>query len=133
MIHRRALFYGIEAAVEILKIKENVEFILETSVREIKGQKRLEEILLDNGKKISVTGLFVAIGSLPAADLIEKYVQRDENGYVIAGEDGLTSSSGLFVAGDVRTKKLRQVITAVSDGANAAASAIHYLKFCRKR
>ena len=88
---------------------------------------------LDNGKKISVTGLFVAIGSLPAADLIEKYVQRDENGYVIAGEDGLTSSSGLFVAGDVRTKKLRQVITAVSDGANAAASAIHYLKFCRKR
>ena len=133
LIHRRAEFKGNEAAVEILKKKENVEFILETSVREIKGQKRLEEILLDNGKKISVTGLFVAIGSLPAADLIEKYVQRDENGYVIAGEDGLTSSSGLFVAGDVRTKKLRQVITAVSDGANAAASAVHYLKFCRKR
>lgn len=65
--------------------------------------------------------------------MIADYVQRDENGYVMAEEDGITRAPGLFVAGDVRTKELRQVITAVSDGANAAVSAINYLKFCGRQ
>ncbi|MDO4344886.1 MAG: FAD-dependent oxidoreductase [Eubacteriales bacterium] len=132
LIHRREEFRGNNAIVESLRKRKNVEFLLKTSVREVYGQGRLEGIFLDDGRKIRLNGLFVAIGSIPRSDMIKDYVQRDENGYVIAGEDGITVSPGLFVAGDVRTKKLRQVITAVSDGANAAASAIQYMKFCRK-
>ena len=119
--------------MELLKKRKNVEFILEASVREVSGQTRLEEMLLSNGRRLSISGMFVAIGSTPVSDVIKYHVQRDEKGYVIAEEDGITSSGGLFVAGDVRTKKLRQVITAVSDGANAANSAIQYIKFCKKR
>lgn len=133
LIHRRAEFRGNEATLEILKRRENVEIITEASVRRAEGQKKLEEIVLDNGEKLSVSGLFVAVGSIPASDRIKDYVERDLNGYVIAKEDGITVAPGLFVAGDIRTKKLRQVITAVSDGANAAASAIDYLKYGRKR
>ena len=133
LIHRRDEFRGNNATVELLKKRKNVEFILEASVKEVYGQRTLEEISLDDGRKISINGLFVAIGSFPVSDIIKSYVQTDENGYVTAGEDGITSSPGLFVAGDVRTKKLRQVITAVSDGANAAVSAIQYLKFDKKR
>ena len=112
--------------------KRQVEIITEASVRRAEGHKKLEAIVLDNGRKLYVSGLFVAVGSIPASDMIKAYVQRDTNGYVIAGEDGITEAPGLFVAGDVRTKKLRQVITAASDGANAAASAINYLKCGRK-
>ena len=133
LIHRRNEFRGNNATVELLRKRKNVEFILGSSVQEVLGQRKLEEIQLTNGRKFNISGLFVAVGSTPVSDLIKDYVQRDEKGYVIAGEDGITSSPGLFVAGDVRTKKLRQVITAVSDGANAAVSAIQYLKFSEKR
>lgn len=132
LIHRRAEFRGNGAVLEILKKRQNVEIITEASVRRAEGHKKLEAIVLDNGRKLYVSGLFVAVGSIPASDMIKAYVQRDTNGYVIAGEDGITEAPGLFVAGDVRTKKLRQVITAASDGANAAASAINYLKCGRK-
>lgn len=132
LIHRREKFRGNNATVELLKKRENVEFILKTFVQEAYGQKKLEEILLADGRSININGLFVAVGSTPLSDIIKDYVRRDEKGYVIAGEDGITSSAGLFVAGDVRAKKLRQVITAVSDGANAAVSAIQYMKFDKK-
>lgn len=133
LIHRRSEFRGNHAAVEILKKRENVEISLGSSVRQVTGGNKLEELLLDNGRKIHISGLFAAVGSVPVSELVKDYAERDENGYVIAGEDGITSAPGLFAAGDVRTKKLRQVITAVSDGANAAVSAINYLKYCRKR
>ena len=71
--------------------------------------------------------MFIAIGSRPETDMIKTYVERDFAGYVVAGEDCRTKTPGLFVAGDIRAKKLRQVITAVSDGANAAASAVDFL------
>ena len=131
LIHRRTEFRVNEATLEILKNRENVGIITEASVIKAKGQKKLEEIVLDNGEKLCVSGLFVAIGSIPASDVIKDYVERDLDGYVYAQEDGITIAPGLFVAGDVRMKKLRQVITAVSDGANAAASAIDYLKYGR--
>ena len=129
LIHRRTEFRGNGTTLEILKKRENVEIITEASVIKAEGQKKLEEIVLDNGEKLSVSGLFVAIGSMPVSDAIKGHVERDLDGYVYAQEDGITIAPGLFVAGDVRKKKLRQVITAVSDGANAAASAMDYLKF----
>ena len=74
-----------------------------------------------------MSGVFVAVGSVPNSDLLKNLVKLDDNGYVVASEEGITSAKGIFVAGDVRTKRLRQVVTAVSDGANAVMSAEDYL------
>ena len=79
---------------------------------------------------LDASALFVAVGSLPKSDILrDTGIELDERGYVVAGEDGKTSISGVFAAGDVRTKQLRQVATAVGDGANAAASAFEFLSF----
>ena len=110
-----------------------MEFLLNASLQEVYGEKKLEGIRLADGRTLNVSGLFVAVGSVPASDLIRDYVDRDEKGYVVAGEDGITTAPGLFVAGDVRTKKLRQIITAASDGANAASSAIQYIRLQVKK
>ena len=133
LIHRRDIFRGNLAAVERLRQKENVEFLLNASLQEVYGEKKLEGIRLADGRTLNVSGLFVAVGSVPASDFIRDYVDRDEKGYVVAGEDGITTAPGLFVAGDVRTKKLRQIITAASDGANAASSAIQYIRLQVKK
>ena len=77
--------------------------------------------------QIDTDGVFVAVGIVPNTKLVEGLAELDEGGYIAAGEDGLTSVPGIFAAGDVRTKGLRQVVTAVSDGANAAVSAQKYL------
>lgn len=78
-------------------------------------------------KELNIEGIFVAIGMKPDTDIVKEIVSMDESGYIIAGEDGKTSVDGLFVAGDIRKKNLRQLITAVSDGANCAASIEKYL------
>ena len=83
--------------------------------------------MLDTGASLEVQGVFVAVGMIPQTEKLKDLVELDENGYVKAGEDGMTSKPGFFVAGDVRAKKLRQIITAAADGANAADSAIHYI------
>ena len=72
--------------------------------------------------------IFVAYGAVPQTDLLKKFAVLDDSGYVRAGETGETALEGLYVAGDARTKKLRQVVTAVSDGANAATAVAEYLK-----
>lgn len=127
LIHRRAEFRGAASTAERLRRRENVEILMETNVEKAAGNRKLEEIVLDNGRKLEVSGMFIAIGSHPETEIIKSYVSRDAKGYVKAGEDGITDAPGLFAAGDIRTKKLRQVITAAADGANAAASAVDYL------
>ena len=71
--------------------------------------------------------MFVAVGIVPNTELVNGIVELDDYGYIVAGEEGITSVPGIFAAGDVRTKTLRQVVTAVSDGANAVTSVQHYL------
>lgn len=134
LVHRREQFRGAQSTVELLKKRENVEFILKEQVTEIFGEKKIAGIRLQSGKTLEVNGVFVAYGSIPQSELAKDIVKLDEAGYVVAGEDGVTCTAdgtkkqpGFFVAGDVRTKKLRQVVTAVSDGANALNSAIEYL------
>lgn len=134
LIHRRNEFRGAQGTVEKLKEKDNVEFVLSDSVVEIKGDKKLDSVKLASGKELAVDGIFIAYGSVPQTALVKDIVQLDDKGYIVAGEDGFTNSAdngdclmGFFAAGDVRTKKLRQVVTAVSDGANAATSAAEYL------
>lgn len=128
LIHRRNEFRGSPKTVEKVLAKANIEAVLEATVAEIIGGDRIEAVRLNNGKTLAVDGVFVAIGMTPKTELLNGIVELDEYGYAVADESGITNADGLFVAGDVRTKRLRQVVTAVSDGANAAVSAIEYLK-----
>ncbi len=127
LLHRRDQFRGSAQTEGLVRDTSNIELVLNASVAEICGEQKVKEIVLQDGKRISVDGIFLAIGQEPQTKLLEKFTRIDAHGYVIAGEDGKTDSPGLFVAGDVREKPLRQVITAVSDGANAAYSAYNYL------
>ena len=118
--------YSVDMAEKILQ-KENVEIIRNAKVQEITGNGKVEILLLDTGTALNIQGVFVAIGMIPQTEAVKNLVALDESGYIKAGEDGVTSVPGFFVAGDVRTKELRQIITAAADGANAANSAIQYI------
>jgi thioredoxin reductase (NADPH) len=131
IIHRRDIFRGNERQVEVLKKKDNIEFIMNSNVTRLNGDKKLEsiEVTNNNGTKqdIEIDGLFIAVGQVPEVNNITSKFDVDERGYIKASEDTLTNVDGIFVAGDIRTKELRQLTTAVSDGANAATKAIEYI------
>lgn len=130
LIHRRDSFRGEDAYVEELKNKDNVEFILNSNVVGLNGENLLESIEVETeGKKntLNVNGLFIAVGQKPNNDRFSNVVELD-NGY-IASTDGVhTSTTGIYVAGDTRVKDLRQLTTAVSDGAIAATTAMKEMK-----
>ena len=126
LIHRRDTLRATKIYHKPLFEAENIEFLWNSRVTELNGDKKLSSIKV-NGEELTVDGVFVSIGRRPATDFLKDILPLDENGYVIAGEDTKTSIPGVFVAGDVRTKKLRQVVTAVSDGAVAASEAEEYL------
>lgn len=126
LVHRREQFRGSQKTVLQLQEKENVELITCAQLKGIQGEKNITGVTLEDGRVLEVSGVFVAIGMVPQTKLIEPLVEL-EDGYIKADETGKTSLPGFFAAGDVRTKVLRQVVTAVSDGANAAVSALSYL------
>lgn len=128
LVHRRNEFRGSAKTVEILKQKNNVEFVLEAKPAQIKGADRVQELQLEDGRNLAVDGIFIAAGMIPVTDAVKDIVELDSNGYIVADETGKTSTDGFFAAGDVRAKVLRQVVTAVSDGANAATMAEQYIK-----
>lgn len=141
LIHRRDEFRATKTLQEKLKALSNVETCFSTQVMEIRGEDMVTSILVqttsedardsepatdtskNSEREIAVDGVFVAVGILPDTDLLKGLVDLDEKGYVIAGEDCKTSEKGIYVAGDIRKKPLRQIVTAVADGANAAVSA----------
>lgn len=132
LIHRRDELRGDKNSQEKIFALSNVEFVKSAVPKSIKGDKKvtsLEIELKQNGevKDIAVDGIFVAVGMIPNNKLVPDFVAKDEAGYVIADETGVTNTPGFFVAGDLRTKNLRQVITAASDGANAVKSVTDYL------
>ncbi len=133
LIHRRdKLRAGAVLEGQLMKLP-NVEIIWDSIPLEIAGDRVVEKILLKNVKseeeqEIKVDGVFVAIGTQPSTALAKDLVELDEQGYVIAGESGETSLTGFYVAGDIRTKQLRQIITAVADGANAVTTAWNYIE-----
>ena len=132
LIHRREEFRGDSVGVEELQKKKNVEFLLNSHVTKLKGQDKLEEIVISNkdgsSKNIRVKGLFVAIGRVPESEFISNLIDVDESGYIKAAENCHTNIEGIFVAGDNRVKELRQLVTATSDGAIAATEAVKYLQ-----
>ncbi len=127
LIHRREQFRGSVKTLEKLRQLKNVEIITEAQVTDIEGDKKVTSIILNTGRTIFLDGIFCAVGMIPQTEVLKDVVVVDANGYVRADETGETSAKGFFAAGDVRTKQLRQVITAVSDGANAATTAAGYI------
>ena len=132
LIHRRDELRGAKSLQNRLMSLDNVEVIWDTVVEEIVGSDKVEALKLNNKKtgeksELKVDGVFVAVGIEPDSGQYAGQVETDNQGYIIAGEDGRTSVDGVFAAGDVRTKALRQIITAAADGANCITSAQSYL------
>ncbi len=132
LIHRRDELRATKILQDELFGLDNVEVIWDSVVKEVKGEDKVSHITIENVKNkdvndIDVDGLFVAIGIHPSTDLFADLVKLDDKGYVIANEDGATSAPGIFVAGDSRKKRLRQIVTAVADGANAVTSVQDFL------
>lgn len=132
LIHRRDELRAAKSLQERLFACENVEIIWDTAVREINGEDHVESIRLENlktGEKrsLDMDGVFVAVGVIPNSQIIKELVGVDENGYILAGEDCASSVKGIFAAGDIRKKPLRQIVTAVADGANAVTAVQEYL------
>jgi len=132
LVHRRDELRAAKILQEKLKELSNVEILWNHIVTEIEGKDQVERMKLQNTKDHTETakeidGIFIAVGIRPNTINIEGMPAMDENGYIQAGEDGRTSINGIFAAGDVRTKRLRQIITAVADGANAVTSVQDYL------
>ena len=128
LVHRRDVFRGDATTLKKLKETENIELVVPAKVQEVKGEQVVTALQLEDGRSLEVSGVFVAVGMQPATSMLQGIVLMDDNGYIIADETGKTSAAGFFAAGDVRTKELRQIITAVSDGANAATSAERYIR-----
>lgn len=132
LIHRRNEFRGAKVLQEQVQKTENITVLWNSEVKEIQGENKVEKILLHNNIEetdttLEVQGIFIAVGIQPNNDAVKEVVAVDEQGYVKALEDTVTSEPGIFAAGDVRTKQLRQVITAAADGANAVTSVERYL------
>ena len=131
LIHRRDEFRAVQVLRDAVQDTENIEIIWDSVITEISGDEQVEGITVKNvkteqAKNIEVAGVFVAVGNIPRTSFIEG-VDKDKSGYLAAGEDCATSVPGIFAAGDVRTKSLRQIVTAVADGANAITSVQEYL------
>lgn len=132
LIHRRDELRASKNVQEHMKQRENIIFLPYHEVTEIAGTQRVDSLKLVNNqtggtKTIEAAGVFIAVGMIPETEAFRGIVELDDGGYIRAGEEGITSMPGVFAAGDIRTKALRQIVTAVSDGANAVASVEKYL------
>lgn len=131
LIHRRDALRATKVLQEELFACRNAEILWDSQIREIRGDDRVKSILVEHRdgtqRELPVAAVFIAVGIRPATALLHDLADLDEGGYVIAGEDGATRTPGLFVAGDVRKKRLRQIVTAVADGAMAATSVQDHL------
>lgn len=127
LVHRRDSLRAEKILVERLENAENVELMFNSEVAEILGEKGADGVLLKSGETIDCDGVFIAVGIVPRSDTVKNLAELDDNGYIVADESGRTSLDGLFAAGDVRTKELRQIITACSDGANCVDSVNKFL------
>lgn len=130
LIHRRDTFRADAKTMELLRKKNNIKYVLNSTVTKVLGKDVLESIeVTTNGseiRKFNINGLFIAIGGEPANAVFKNLVNLDSDGYV-KGNNCHTNKRGIFVAGDIRSKEIRQLVTATSDGATAAIEAIKYL------
>ncbi len=132
IIHRRGELRATKILQERARKNDKIEFVWHSVLEEVQGDQKVESVLIrdvrtDEKKKLKVDGVFVYVGTEANSDLIKDFVPLDQSGYAIVGEDTTTDVPGLFIAGDLRKKSLRQVITAAADGAVAATQAEKYL------
>lgn len=130
LIHRRDTFTADTKTVELLKKKNNIKYVLNSNVTKLIGNDYLESIEVTTKDKelktFNISGLFIAIGGLPENSIAKYSINMDSDGY-IKGNKTHTNKRGIFAAGDIRSKEIRQLVTATSDGAEAAIEAIKYL------
>lgn len=132
LIHRRDELRAAKSLQKKLMALPNVEILWNRVPDRIEGSKTVEKLVLHDTKngeqfEYAVDGVFIAVGITPDSEAFAKIAKTDEQGYLVAGEDCATSEAGLYAAGDIRTKALRQIITAAADGANAVTSIEKYL------
>ena len=132
LIHRRDEFRAAGSTVAKVQAADNITLHLNSVLKRINGTNRVEGATIGSvdgstQTELEVSGVFIAVGSDPLTELCAKYVELDEQGYILAGEDCRTNEPGLFVAGDVRRKPLRQLVTAAADGAVAGQAAAQYI------
>ena len=132
LVHRRDELRGAKILQDNLMALPNVEIMWNSIVQQIQGEEQVEQVKILNRKtgeetQVKTDGIFIAVGIHPNTECFADLVETDDNGYIMAGENCETSVPGIFVAGDTRTKELRQIITAVADGANAINSVQRYL------
>jgi thioredoxin reductase (NADPH) len=128
VIHRRDKLRAVKILQDKVFQRPNIKFLLESVVEQFVGEKKLERVIVRNVKtnqtsELHVEGVFIAIGSVPRSDLVKGIVELDENGYIITNEWMETNVPRLYAIGDVRKKNVRQIVTAVADGAIAAVHA----------
>ena len=132
LVHQFDEFNGEEKYSEDLSQKNNVSFMMNSTVTSINGSDKLETVTVTNGNKtakdISTDGLFIAIGQEPKNELFSNVVELNDAGYIKCNDSVYTKTDGIFAAGDTREKELRQLTTAVSDGSLAAAAALKNMK-----
>ena len=132
LVHRRDRFRGAKTLEDAVRANPNIRLVLNAQVERLEGEKMLHAAYVrKNGaaqaEKIAVDGVFIAVGADPSSELVRGMVDMDERGYILTDEDMRTSVPGVLAAGDIRKKKLRQIITAASDGAVAVYTAQGYL------
>ncbi len=127
LIHRRDSFRGEAKLVDVLSKKSNVEFVMNASIEALEGENELTGVVVTGGRRIALDGLFVAIGHEPDNGAFSGLIELDDKGYSASDERCLTRTAGIFTAGDCRRKAVRQVTTAVADGATAALAACSYI------
>jgi len=125
LIHRRNSFRADSITVNKILERDNIEVLYNSIVTKIDGNNHLENIEINNNKKLNIDGLFIAIGKIPTIDFID--IEKTEEGYIKSDELCHTNIENIFVAGDIRNKSLRQLVTATNDGAIAATEAIKYI------
>lgn len=130
IIHRRDKFRANKTLCARVENIPNIEIIYNAVPVEVSGGKHVEALRISrDGREetLSVNGIFAALGTVPNSGILRDIVQLNDSGYIIAGEDCVTSAQGIFAAGDVRAKPLRQLVTAAADGANSIYSLERYL------
>lgn len=127
LIHRRDSFRAEETVIRAVKNTPNIKLLTPYTVKELVGDTEVTGVVLNDGTKLDVQAVFVALGRVPDCSLIENLADLDAGGYALSAEDCMTKTPGLFVAGDCRAKTIRQLTTAMADGTVAAMAACEYL------
>ena len=130
LIYRKENFKVDNNNINILKEKNNIEIIFNTTIIDLVGENELEAIKLktnENEKTLGVDGLFIEIGYIPVTEMCNNLINTNSKGYIVSNENCTTNIDGIFVAGDIRVKDIRQLTTACSDGTIAALSACKYV------